>query len=83
MEFALSKKFINDKLKVNLGMRKVLDRQFSGKIRNGNINADILSAESKQNIYLQLKYSFGSKFGKKKKKRNSSQEEQNRINDND
>jgi len=83
MEFALSKKFLDDKVKVNLGMRKVLDRQYSGKIRSGNLNADILSAESKQNIYLQVSYSFGSKFGKKKKNQNSSQDEEDRINGND
>ncbi len=82
MDFAISKKFLDGKLKANLGMRNILNRQYNGKIRYANINADILSRESKQNIYLQLTYSFGSKFGKKKENLNSSQDEEDRINDN-
>jgi len=82
IDFAISKKFIDGKLKTNLGIRNILNRQYNGKIEYANINADILSRESKQNIYLQLTYSFGSKFGKKKDNINSSQDEEDRINDN-
>lgn len=83
MDFAMSKKFMNEKLKANLGIRKILNRQFNGTIKYANVDANIISKESKQNVYLQLTYNFGSKFGKNKKKRNSSQDEEDRINGND
>ncbi len=82
MDFAMSKTFLDGKLKANLGMRKILNRQFSGTINYANVDGHILSRESKQNVYLQLTYNFGSRFGKKKKNHNSSKDEEDRINDN-
>jgi len=82
IDFAMSKKFLDGKLKANFGIRKLLNRQFSGTIKYANVDASILSSESKQNVYLQLTYNFGSRFGKKKKNRNSSRDEEDRINDN-
>ena len=73
---------MNDKLKVNLGFNKMLNRGFNGKIDYGNGSAKVESNGSRQNIQLRLVYSFGSKFGKKKSKRNASYEEENRIQDN-
>lgn len=82
LEFSFGKKFLDDKLKVNLGISKVLNRGFIGKVKYDNINADINSNESRQNVQLRFAYSFGSKFGKKKSNRNSSEDEENRIEDN-
>lgn len=82
LDFSLSKKFLDDKLKVNLGFNKMLNRGFVGTIDYGNGTANVESNSSRQNIQLRLSYSFGSKFGKKKSKRNSSIDEENRINDN-
>lgn len=82
LDFSLGKKFLADKLKVNLGFNKMLNRGFNGTIDYGNGNAKVESNGSRQNIQLRLTYSFGSKFAKKKSKRNSSRNEENRIQDN-
>ncbi|XMO87969.1 outer membrane beta-barrel protein [Algibacter sp. AS12] len=80
--FSFSKKFMDEKLKVNLGINKVLNRGFVGVIDYNNLYAEVESNQSRQNVQLRLSYSFGSKFGKKKARKNASQEEENRINDN-
>jgi hypothetical protein len=80
LDFSFGKKFLDDKLKANLGFNKMLNRGFNGTINYGNGNAKVESNGSRQNIQLRLVYSFGSKFGKKKSKRNSSNDEENRIN---
>ena len=82
LDFSFGKKFLDDKLKVNLGFNKMLNRGFVGNIDYGNGSAWVESNGSRQNIQLRLVYSFGSKFGKKKSRRNSNNDEQNRINDN-
>lgn len=82
LDFSFGKKFMDNKLKVNLGFNKMLNRGFNGVIDYGNGSAKVESNGSRQNIQLRLVYSFGSKFGKKKSKRNSSRDEENRIQDN-
>ena len=82
LSFSFGKKFLDDKLKVNLGINKVLNRGFVGTVNYDNIDANIESNGSRQNVQLRLTYSFGSRFGKKKAKRNASEEEQNRIDNN-
>ena len=82
LDFSFGKKFLDDKLKVNLGFNKMLNRGFNGTIDyGGNETAKVESNGSRQNIQLRLVYSFGSKFGKKKSKRNSSRDEEDRIRD--
>ncbi|QNM85231.1 TonB-dependent receptor [Polaribacter pectinis] len=80
LDFSFGKKFLDDKLKVNLGFNKMLNRGFVGNIDYGNGTAQVESNGSRQNIQLRLVYSFGSQFGKKKSKRNSNNDEENRIN---
>ncbi|MBA6157277.1 TonB-dependent receptor [Tenacibaculum sp. S7007] len=82
LDFSFGKKFLDEKLKVNLGFNKMLNRGFNGTIDYGNGTAKVESNGSRQNIQLRLVYSFGSKFGKKKSRRNSSRDEENRIDDN-
>ncbi|NVK52229.1 MAG: TonB-dependent receptor [Flavobacteriaceae bacterium] len=82
LDVSLGKKFLGDKLKVNLGINKVLNRGFVGTIDYGNGIASVESNGSRQNVQLRLTYSFGSKFGKKKTRRNSAKEEENRIDSN-
>lgn len=81
LDFSFGKKFLDDKLKVNLGFNKMLNRGFVGNIDYGNGIADVESNGSRQNIQLRLVYSFGSQFGKKKSSRNRNNDEQDRIND--
>jgi|TARA_B110000971_G_scaffold219919_1_gene262168 hypothetical protein len=80
LEVSFGKKFLNDQLKVNLGLSKILNRGFIGVIDYGDVNINVESNESRQNIQLRLAYSFGSKFGKKKRDRTTTQEE-DRIKD--
>ena len=82
ISFAMSKNFMEERLKINIGIGEILNRQFIGVIRYDNINADIISDWSRQNVYFQLTYNFGSKFNKKKDKKNTSTEEEERIKDN-
>lgn len=82
LDMSFGKKFLDDKLKVNLGISKVLNRGFIGTIDYGNGFANVESNGSRQNIQLRLTYSFGSKFGKKKIRRNSAEDEVERINGN-
>ncbi len=82
LSFSFGKKFMNDRLKVNLGINKVLNRGFVGTVNYDNINANIESNGSRQNVQLRFTYNFGSKFGKKKTKRDGSKDEENRIDDN-
>ena len=79
--FSFSKKFLKDeRLKVNLGFNKMLNRGFVGTIDYGNGIADVESNGSRQNIQLRAVYTFGNKFGKKKS-RKSNRDEENRIQD--
>ncbi|WP_430613239.1 outer membrane beta-barrel protein [Flavobacterium sp. JP2137] len=82
LSFALGKNIMDEKFKVNFGIDEVFNRKFNGHIRYNNINADIQSDWSRQKLYLQLTYNFGSNFNKKKETRSSSEEEQDRIKDN-
>ena len=81
LDFSFGKKFLDDKLKVNLGFNKMLNRGFVGDVNYGSGIANIDINDSRQNIQLKLSYSFGSKYAKKKTKRNGSRDEENRIND--
>ena len=80
LDFSFGKKFLKEKLKVNLGFNKMLNRGFVGNIDYGNGIAAVESNGSRQNIQLRVAYSFGSKFGKKKTGRNTNRDEENRIN---
>lgn len=81
MEFALSRSFIKDKFKVNLGINKILNRKFKGSIVYDNIDANIVSDWSRQNVYLQLTYNIGKKLNKKKTREKASENERDRIRD--
>ena len=82
LDFSFSKKFMNDRLRAGLSFNNMINRPFTGKVNYDDINADIISNQSRYNIQLRLTYSFGSKFGKNKNRSNSSREEEDRINDN-
>ena len=80
LDLSFGKKFLDDQLKVNFGLSKILNRGFVGVINYGNVNAEVESNGSRQNVQLRLVYSFGSKFNKSKTDRNATQEEE-RIRD--
>ena len=80
LDLSFGKKFLDDQLKVNFGFSEILNRGFVGVINYGNVNAELESNGSRQNVQLRLVYSFGSKFNKSKTDRNATQEEE-RIRD--
>lgn len=80
IDVAVSKKFMNDKLKVSLEWEEILDRKFYGSINYDNINANIVSDWARRNVFLQVSYSFGEKYNKKKKRSSASGDEVKRIN---
>ena len=67
---------------INIGVGEIFNRQFIGTVKYDNINADIISDWSRQNVYLQLTYSLGSKFNKERDRSNTTKEEEDRIKDN-
>ncbi len=79
IDFAMSKKFLNNQLKVTLEFEEILNRKFYGNINYDNVDATITSDWARQNVFLQLNYSFGSKYGKDKNRDSASKEEQDRI----
>ncbi|TDT46283.1 outer membrane receptor protein involved in Fe transport [Maribacter spongiicola] len=79
IDIAFSKSFLDDKLKVSLEFEELIQRPFNGVVKYDNVNATIVSNWARNNVFLQLNYSFGSKFGKNNKRENSSKDEQNRI----
>ena len=81
MDIAISKKFINDRLKVTFEFEEILNRKFEGSINYDNVNANVVSNWARQNVFLQLSYSFGSKFGKQKRRVNGAKEIRDRIDD--
>ncbi|MBW1294713.1 TonB-dependent receptor domain-containing protein [Aquimarina litoralis] len=81
IDLAISKKFMNDRLKVSLEFEEILNRKFLGSINYDNVNATIVNDWPRQNIFLQLNYNFGSKLSKKKNRNNVSEDERDRIED--
>ena len=79
IDLAISKNFLDDKLKVSLEYEELIQRPFTGNVRYDNVDATIVSNWARNNVFLQLNYSFGSKFGKSNKRENASKDEQNRI----
>lgn len=82
LSFAMSKTFMNEKLKANVGIGEILNRQFKGTVNYNNVDADIITDWSRQNVYLQITYKFGEDFRKRKAENVSSEEEEDRIQDN-
>ena len=82
LDMSFGKRFMDDKLRVNLGFNKILNRGFVGTIDYGNGFANVESNGSRQNVQLRVTYNFGSQFGKKKSRRNSTGDEENRIRNN-
>lgn len=82
LDFSFGKKFMDNKLKVNLGFNSMINRPFVADINYDNLQAHVESNQSRYNVQLRATYSFGSKFSKSKTRRNASEDEQNRIEDN-
>ncbi len=82
IDIALSKKFMQDRLKVSVEFEEILNRKFFGSINYDNVNATIENDWARQNLFIQLNYSFGSKYNKNKKRTNVSKSERDRIEDN-
>ncbi|WP_282074950.1 outer membrane beta-barrel protein [Maribacter aquivivus] len=79
IDIAFSKSFLDDKLKVSLELEELIQRPFNGVVKYDNVDATVVSNWARNNVFLQLNYNFGSKFGKNNKRENSSKDEQNRI----
>lgn len=71
LDVYFGKRFLEDKVKINLGLSDILNRGFTGTIDYENGYATVNRNGSRQNIQLRVVYNFGSKFGKSKTKRDS------------
>lgn len=82
MGFSLSKDFFDEKFRVNFSIQELLNRKFHGHVRYDNVDAQITSDWSRQNVSLEVVYNFGSNFSKNRSRNTSSREEQDRIESN-
>ena len=58
LDMSFGERFMNDRLRVNLGLNKMLNRGFVGNIRYGDETAQVESNGSRQNVQLRFVYSF-------------------------
>ena len=71
--FSISRTFMNDKIQFNLEFEDLIARGIRHKIEYEGINSNIVNQWNNYNLFLRLKYNFGSKFVKNaKRKRGSS-----------
>ena len=68
----VSKKFLDKKLRVSIGIEDVFNRFWTGQIRYQNMDADIGSFWPKNVVNFRMSYKFGNQHMKTKKKTNSS-----------
>jgi len=68
----VSKKFMDSKLRVSLGIEDVFNRFWTGQIRYQNMDGDIASFWPKNVVNFRVSYKFGNQHMKTKKKSNSS-----------
>ena len=68
----VSKKFLDNKLRVSVGIEDVFNRFWTGEIRSQNMDADISSFWPKNVVNFRMSYKFGNQHMKSKKKSSSS-----------
>lgn len=74
-DFGLARKFLDDKLKLSLGVENFARRFFHGKVDYSNMNFDVVSRWDAPVYNFQLHYKFGNQHMKSKKGHSSSAEE--------
>lgn len=79
VDVGASKKFLNDKLKVSVGVDNLLVRFWHGNVDFGGMNARIISKWDAPVFNLQLNYKFGNQHMKSKKHRGGASDELNRV----
>ena len=79
-EVGFSKKFLDNKLKVSVGVDNPINRFFHGDVNFANLNASIVTEWDAPVVSLQASYKFGNQHVKSTKKRSSgASEELNRA----
>ena len=71
MDIGFSKKFLDNKLKVSLGVENVLHRFFHGEVKYANIDMSIISKWDAPIANLQISYKFGNQYMKEDKRHQS------------
>jgi hypothetical protein len=80
MGLSFSKKFLNKKLNVSLGIEDIFNKFWTGNINYANMNASIRNTWPKNVANLRVSYKFGNQYIKNKKKsRSSANDEMNRV----
>ncbi len=82
LDLSVSKKFLDEQLKVSLELENNIQRTFQGSVDYDNLDMNIISDWNRNNLFLNINYRFGKKYNKKKKRRNNSGEEINRLDTN-
>lgn len=74
-----SRKFLNDRAKVNIGVRNFVSRFFYGKLNYSNLDVDIYNKWEAPVFNLQLTYNFGNKHLTRKNHESGASEELQRT----
>ncbi len=75
VDVGVARKFLNDKLKVSVGIDNVLRRFFHGSVQYANMDFNIVSRWDAPVYNMQVSYKFGNQHMKSKGSRSSSAEE--------
>ncbi|RMG84097.1 MAG: hypothetical protein D6714_08610 [Bacteroidetes bacterium] len=76
VDVGVSKKFLNDKAKVSIGVDNLLGRFFHGEIKYANMNLDIRNHWDKPVYNVQFNYKFGNQHMKRRQRHQSSATEE-------
>ena len=80
IDFGFSKRFLNEKAKISIGVDNIFSRFFHGEVNFSNINMDILNTWEAPVVNMQFSYKFGNQHYKKSNKHKSSaRDELNRV----
>ena len=79
VDIGFSKKFMDDKAKISIGVDNLLYRFFHGDVVYSNIDMNIISTWDAPVFNIQLRYKFGNQHMKSKKRRSGASEELRRT----
>ncbi len=80
VNLGVSKKFLDDKLKLSVGVQDIFNRFWYGRIDYSNMDADIVSHWNTKLVSFRANYKFGNQhFKSRDKKGNSASDEINRV----
>lgn len=79
VSLGMSKKFLDDKLKISLGIDDLFNRFAMGDIKYQNMDIDFISSWQNRSVSMRATYNFGKKYFKDSKRKGGASSELNRA----